>query len=47
MHKHAATAIEPFLDETVGGWKVLYQILVLDVIHLDDVLLERAEQVVV
>lgn len=45
VYKHAATAIQTLLDELVGGREVLEQVLVFDVIHLDYMMAERAEQV--
>ena len=47
VYKHAATAIQTFLDETVGGREVLEQVLVFNVINLDYMMAERAEQVLV
>lgn len=45
MYQYSATTIEPLLDEFVGGWKVLQQILVFDVVNLYyHVLLEGAEK---
>lgn len=47
MHKHPATAIEAFLDETIGFGKVLEQVLVFDIVDVDYVVLERLEEVLV
>lgn len=45
MHKHAASTIEAFLDETIGGHEVLEQVLVLDIIDVNDKMLERLEKI--
>lgn len=44
MHKHPATAVKSFLDEAVGGRKVLEQVFVVDIVHLNDHVREGAEQ---
>jgi hypothetical protein len=47
MHKHAASAVEAFLDEAIGGHEILEQVLVLDIIHIDDKMLEWPEKILV
>jgi hypothetical protein len=47
MHEHSASAVEAFLDETIGGHEMLEQVLVLDIIHLDDETLEWPEKILV
>jgi hypothetical protein len=47
MHEHSASAVEAFLDEAIGCPEVLEQVLVLDIIHLNDEMLEWPEKILV
>ena len=47
MHEHPASAIKAFLDEAIGGNEILEQVLVLDIIHVDDKVLEGPEKILV
>lgn len=44
MNKHTATAIQPSLDEGVGLRKILKEILIVDVIHMNGQMLVRFEE---
>ena len=44
MNQHACSPIEPLLDESVAGGKMLNDVLVFHVINLDDVVLEVEEE---
>ena len=47
MHEHSASAVKAFLDEAIGGNEVLEQVLILDIIHVDDKMLEGPEKILV
>lgn len=40
MHQNAAASIKPSLDELVAGFKVFEKILIVDIVHLHDVMLK-------
>lgn len=47
MNQDPTSPIQPLLDEGIGSSKMLEQILVVDVIHLDDQVLVLGEKSVV
>ena len=47
MDKDTSAPIKTFLDEGIAGGEVLDDVFIVDVVHLDDVMCEIAEQVVV
>lgn len=47
MHQHAATSVEPGLDEAIAGRKVLEEVLVLDIVDLYYAMSEAVEQLTV
>lgn len=45
MHQYAASGIKTLLDEGIGGGKMLEQVFIVDVVHLDDEVFVISEQV--
>jgi hypothetical protein len=43
MYKDCASRCKSIFDETSGRWKVLKQVLIFDIIHLDDHMLVSLE----
>lgn len=44
MHKYSTSTLESLPDELVRCWKMLEQVLILDIIHLNDHVFETLEQ---
>lgn len=43
MHKHTSTAVKAILDELVAGGQMLQEILVIDIVHFNNLVSKTFE----